>query len=60
MWAARGGAGRASFATRTGFDPRAPATPHRWFRVRPLRIQAWREADELPERELLRAGRWSV
>jgi hypothetical protein len=36
------------FAARTGLDPRAPATPYRWVRVSPRRIQAWREAKELP------------
>jgi hypothetical protein len=48
------------FAERTGFDPRGLATPYRWFRVSPRRIQAWREADELPDRELMRDGRWLV
>src|SRR3712207_4064144 len=48
------------FAARTGFDPRALATPYRWSRVIPRRIQAWREANELPDRELMRAGRWLV
>ena len=48
------------FAARTGFDPRALATPYRWFRISPRRIQAWREADELPGRELMRDGRWLV
>jgi hypothetical protein len=46
------------FAARTGFDPRALAAPYRWFRVSPRRIQAWREANELPGRELMRDGRW--
>jgi nitroimidazol reductase NimA-like FMN-containing flavoprotein (pyridoxamine 5'-phosphate oxidase superfamily) len=46
------------FAARTGFDPRALATPYRWFRITPRRIQAWREADELPGRELMRDSRW--
>ncbi len=46
------------FATRTGFDPRTLTTAYRWFRVTPLRIQAWREVDELPDRELMRDGRW--
>ena len=46
------------FAARTGFDPRALTTPYRWFRVSPRRIQAWREVDELPERDLMREGRW--
>jgi hypothetical protein len=48
------------FAARTGFDPRAPATRYRWFRITPRRIQAWREANELRERELMRDGRWLV
>jgi hypothetical protein len=26
----------------------------------PRRIQAWREVDELPDRELMRDGRWLV
>ena len=48
------------FAKRTGFDPRALATPYRWFRISPRRIQAWREVNELPDRELMRDGRWLV
>jgi hypothetical protein len=48
------------FAARTGFDPRALATPYRWFRVSPRRVQAWREVDELTGRELMRDGRWLV
>jgi hypothetical protein len=35
------------FAARTGFDPRALATPYRWFRISPRRIQAWREVNAL-------------
>jgi hypothetical protein len=48
------------FAAHTGFDPRALATPYRWFRTTPRRIQAWREVNELPDRELMRDGRWLV
>ena len=51
---------RDRFAARTGFDPGAEATPYRWFRISPHRIQAWREADELPGRELMSDGRWLV
>ena len=40
------------FAARTGFDPRAETTRYCWFRVSPRRVQAWREANELPGREL--------
>ncbi|QKV90758.1 pyridoxamine 5'-phosphate oxidase family protein [Streptomyces sp. NA02950] len=48
------------FAERTGFDPRAPARPYRWFRITPRRVQAWREENELRDRELMRDGRWLV
>lgn len=48
------------FAACTGFDPRAPATPYRWFRISPRRIRAWREVNELPDRELMCDGRWLV
>ena len=48
------------FAARTGFDPRALTTPYRWFRISPRRIQAWREENELRDRELMRDGRWLI
>ncbi len=48
------------FAARAGFDPRTLATPYRWFRISPRRIQSWREVNELPDRELMRDGRWLV
>jgi hypothetical protein len=48
------------YAGRTGFDPRALATPYRWFRVSPRRIQAYREVSEMPDRELMCDGRWLV
>ena len=47
-----------AFAERSGFDPRTLTTPYRWFRISPRRIQAWREVDELNDRELMRDGRW--
>ncbi|MFE0809193.1 pyridoxamine 5'-phosphate oxidase family protein [Streptomyces sp. NPDC058848] len=46
------------FAAKTGFDPRSLTTPYLYFRVRPQRVQAWREADELEGRDLMREGRW--
>jgi hypothetical protein len=48
------------FAAHTGFDPRRLTTPYLYFRVRPGRIQAWREADELDGRELMRNGEWLI
>ncbi|MDV9176005.1 pyridoxamine 5'-phosphate oxidase family protein [Streptomyces sp. W16] len=46
------------FASKTGFDPRQLATPYSYFRVLPRRVQAWREADELKGRDLMRDGEW--
>ena len=47
-----------AFAVKTGFDPRDLGGRYGWFRVRPVRVQAWREADELAGRDLMRDGRW--
>ncbi|MDQ0381475.1 pyridoxamine 5'-phosphate oxidase family protein [Amycolatopsis thermophila] len=47
-----------AFATRTGFDPRQLAKPYQYFLIRPWRIQAWREENELRGRDLMRDGRW--
>ncbi|MFK4227374.1 pyridoxamine 5'-phosphate oxidase family protein [Streptomyces sp. NPDC019890] len=49
-----------AFAARTGFDPRQLVGPYLYFRIRPRRVQAWREANELDGRELMREGRWLV
>ncbi|GHH00664.1 pyridoxamine 5'-phosphate oxidase family protein [Streptomyces lanatus] len=48
------------FAAKTGFDPRRLSTPYLYFRVLPTRVQAWREADELTGRQLMRDGKWLV
>ena len=48
-----------AFAAKTGFDPRE-LTGYLYFRIRPQRIQAWREANELAGRELMRDGHWAV
>ena len=47
-----------AFATKTGFDPRELDEPYQFFLIRPRRIQAWREANELRGRDLMRDGRW--
>jgi hypothetical protein len=47
-----------TFAVKTGFDPRELTTPYTYFRITPQRIQAWREADELAGRDLMRGGEW--
>jgi hypothetical protein len=46
------------FAATTGFDPRRQTTSYLYLRIHPQRVQAWREANELDGRELMRAGRW--
>ncbi|MFJ9817601.1 pyridoxamine 5'-phosphate oxidase family protein [Streptomyces sp. NPDC101151] len=46
------------FAGKTGFDPRRLASPYLYFTVIPHRIQAWREANELQGRDLMRDGVW--
>ncbi|MFI9758767.1 pyridoxamine 5'-phosphate oxidase family protein [Streptomyces sp. NPDC051963] len=48
------------FAARTGFEPRQLSTPYLYFRIHPQRVQAWREADELDGRDLMRDGEWLV
>ncbi|MFH8369499.1 pyridoxamine 5'-phosphate oxidase family protein [Streptomyces sp. NPDC018031] len=47
-----------AFAARTGFDPRELDGRYQYFSIRPRRIQAWREANELRGRDLMRDGRW--
>ena len=46
------------FALRTGFDPRSLRARYLYFRVRPTRVQAWREENELAARDLMRDGAW--
>jgi hypothetical protein len=46
-----------AFAAKTGFDPRDQRA-YPYFRVVPLQIQAWREVNELAERDLMIDGRW--
>jgi hypothetical protein len=49
-----------AFASHAGFDPRALKSPYLYFRVRPIQIQAWREVNELRDRDLMRDGSWLV
>ena len=48
-----------AFAAKTEFDPRQ-LTAYLYFRVQPVRVQAWREENELKDRDLMRDGRWLV
>jgi predicted pyridoxine 5'-phosphate oxidase superfamily flavin-nucleotide-binding protein len=45
------------FATKAGFDPREQRN-YPYFRIRPELIQAWREANEIPGRDLMVGGEW--
>jgi len=49
-----------AFATKTGFDPRKLGGSYLYFRISPQRLQAWREANELTGRDLMRDGAWVV
>jgi Pyridoxamine 5'-phosphate oxidase len=48
-----------AYAERTGWDPRR-APGYAFFWIRPEKLQAWREVDELTGRQLMRDGRWTV
>jgi hypothetical protein len=45
-------------AAATGFDPRTLAEEYVYLRITPDSIQAWREANELAGRQLMRGGEW--
>jgi hypothetical protein len=45
-------------AQATGFDPRTLADEYVYLRITPHEIQAWREANELAGRQLMRKGEW--
>jgi hypothetical protein len=45
-------------AQATGFDPRTLAEEYVYLRITPDTVQAWREANELEDRQLMRKGRW--
>ncbi|MFB7181605.1 pyridoxamine 5'-phosphate oxidase family protein [Streptomyces sp. NPDC056257] len=49
---------REAFAAHTGFDPSGYATPYPYFRITPEWIQAWREVNEIADRQLMTNGRW--
>jgi hypothetical protein len=47
-------------AEAAGFDPRTLSTEYVYLRIEPTRIQAWREENELADRDLMRSGKWLV
>ena len=40
------------------FDPRQLTPAYLYFRIHPQRLQAWREANELKDRDLMHQGDW--
>jgi hypothetical protein len=46
------------YAMQADWDPRESGGQMRFLVLRPQRIQAWREANELAGRTLMRAGEW--
>jgi hypothetical protein len=49
-----------AYAAQAGWDPRLEPEPYAFAFLVPRRIQAWREANELDGRLLMRDGRWLV
>jgi hypothetical protein len=47
-----------AYARQSGWDPRAERDAYRLLFLRPVRIQAWREANELAGKLLMREGSW--
>jgi hypothetical protein len=48
-----------AYTERGGWDPRR-SPGYAFFWIRPVKLQAWREVNELAGRELMRDGRWTV
>ncbi|WAZ19390.1 pyridoxamine 5'-phosphate oxidase family protein [Streptomyces cinnabarinus] len=49
-----------AFRAKTGWDPRTERAAYAFFRVRPRAVQAWHGVRELPQRHLMKDGRWLV
>jgi hypothetical protein len=47
-----------AYTAQTQWDPRSESAPLVCITLRPLRIQAWRQANELTGRTLMRNGAW--
>ena len=48
----------AAHAKATGFDAREGPDEYVFFRMTPERIQTWRNPAELPDRDVMRGGKW--
>jgi hypothetical protein len=49
-----------AYAAQSDWDPRTAGAGYVFLVLRPIRIQAWREANEISGRTLMRAGVWLV
>ena len=47
-----------AYAAQADWDPRLEPDPYSFFVLSPVRLQAWREANELAGRTLMRDGAW--
>lgn len=48
----------AAYAEQANWDPRRETDPYVFIRLRPRRVQAWRELNELSGKLLMRDGEW--
>lgn len=46
------------YAQRADWDPREAGDGYAYYVLRPERVQAWRESNEIPGRTLMRRGEW--
>jgi hypothetical protein len=46
------------YAQQSGWDPRDESEPYVYMLLRPLRVQAWRESNELSGRTIMQGGAW--
>jgi hypothetical protein len=57
---AESGPAGAAYAEQSDWDPRTAGDAYVFLVLRPERIQAWRELNEIPGRTLMRDGVWLV
>ena len=48
----------AAYADAADWDPRAEPEEYAFFWLVPVRVQAWRDANELAGRVIMRDGKW--
>lgn len=49
-----------AYAAQNDWDPREAGPSYVFLVLRPVRVQAWREVNEIPGRTLMRDGAWLV